>query len=94
MRKEKSERTCSFVLSADDYGTWQCSECGCEWIFVEDGPEENGMRYCPGCGARIATIKIRAFDCTGSGWHDTEWSYGGRENVETSGCVRGQLSKD
>lgn len=32
---------------------YRCSACGCEW-FLEDGsPTENGMNYCPRCGARM-----------------------------------------
>ena len=32
---------------------YRCSACGCEW-FLEDGsPTENGMNYCPHCGARM-----------------------------------------
>ena len=32
---------------------YRCSACGCEW-FLEDGtPEENGMKYCPNCGAKM-----------------------------------------
>lgn len=38
----------------DGWNEWyyRCSACGCEW-FLEDGtPAENGMNYCPRCGAR------------------------------------------
>lgn len=32
---------------------YRCSACGCEW-FLEDGtPAENGMNYCPNCGAKM-----------------------------------------
>lgn len=32
---------------------YRCSACGCEW-FLEDGtPEENGMKFCPECGAKM-----------------------------------------
>ncbi|QEM41046.1 hypothetical protein [Pseudomonas phage vB_PaeM_RP7] len=30
-------------------GLW-FSDCGLEWTFIEDGPKENGMNYCPKCG--------------------------------------------
>lgn len=30
-----------------------CSECGEPWILNEGTPEENNMRYCPSCGARM-----------------------------------------
>lgn len=32
---------------------WECSECKTAWTFPADGPEENGMKYCPVCGRRI-----------------------------------------
>lgn len=32
---------------------YQCSECGYEW-FLEDGnPIDNGMNFCPNCGAKM-----------------------------------------
>ena len=30
-----------------------CSECGCPWTLIEGSPEENGMNFCPSCGARM-----------------------------------------
>lgn len=39
----------------DGWNEWyyRCSACGCEW-FLEDGtPAENGMNYCPRCGAKM-----------------------------------------
>lgn len=43
-----------------DGSHWQCSACGVEWIFMGDGPVENGANYCPKCGADLrpeATIQ-------------------------------------
>ncbi len=28
-----------------------CSACGCPWTLIEGSPEDNGMNYCPNCGA-------------------------------------------
>ena len=28
-----------------------CSECGCPWTLIDGDPEDNGMNYCPNCGA-------------------------------------------
>ena len=28
-----------------------CSECGCPWTLIEGSPEDNGMNFCPNCGA-------------------------------------------
>lgn len=30
-----------------------CSKCGCPWTLIEGSPEENGMNFCPNCGADI-----------------------------------------
>lgn len=28
-----------------------CSKCGCPWTLIEGSPEDNGMNFCPNCGA-------------------------------------------
>lgn len=30
-----------------------CSECEEPWTLIAGTPEENNMRYCPACGARM-----------------------------------------
>lgn len=30
-----------------------CSECGCPWTLIEGSPEDNGMNFCPNCGAEM-----------------------------------------
>ena len=30
-----------------------CSVCGCPWTLIEGSPEDNGMNYCPNCGAKM-----------------------------------------
>ena len=32
---------------------YRCSVCGCEWFLEAGTPAENGMNYCPNCGARM-----------------------------------------
>lgn len=32
---------------------YQCSECGCEWFLENGSPADNGMNYCPHCGAKM-----------------------------------------
>ena len=32
---------------------YQCSECGGEWCLNDCTPEENGMKFCPNCGAKM-----------------------------------------
>jgi hypothetical protein len=45
--------TCAWTQ--DEEGDWMAS-CGLCWLFEDGGPEENGLRYCPGCGKK-ATFK-------------------------------------
>ena len=34
--------------------SWECCGCSLRWEFSDAArPSEHGMRYCPGCGARI-----------------------------------------
>ena len=42
----------------EEYGGWgdtyfRCSICGDEWDLDTGTPVENGMKYCPNCGARM-----------------------------------------
>jgi len=43
-------KTCIWTDQED--GTW-LSECGVLWCFEADGPEENGMKFCPFCGKKL-----------------------------------------
>jgi len=43
--------TCNW--SPDDNGIWG-GTCGITWQFFDDGPAENGAKYCPSCGGLIA----------------------------------------
>ena len=36
-----------------DEDTWQCSACGVLWTFLDGGPEDNEVGYCPNCGAKM-----------------------------------------
>lgn len=33
---------------------YDCSVCGESWTTIEGTPWNNGMRYCPNCGAKMA----------------------------------------
>lgn len=42
------------VTPYTDYDdTYECSECGYGWVFVEGTPKENDANYCPYCGAKM-----------------------------------------
>lgn len=32
---------------------YDCSECGESWTTIEGTPWNNGMKYCPNCGAKM-----------------------------------------
>lgn len=32
---------------------YTCSRCEEPWITIEGTPQENGMKYCPNCGAKM-----------------------------------------
>lgn len=47
---QRDEATCEWTPDNDpDWNTWS-SQCGKTWVFEEDGPAENDMRFCPFCG--------------------------------------------
>ncbi len=35
---------------------YDCSVCGESWVLIEGTPKENGMNYCPHCGAKMESI--------------------------------------
>jgi hypothetical protein len=39
----------------DDPSGWQTG-CGRDWQFIDDGPVENRMDYCMGCGKRVRVV--------------------------------------
>lgn len=44
-----------WIAHEDDWcGTfYTCSACGCDWTTIDGTPQENNMRYCPECGAKM-----------------------------------------
>lgn len=39
---------------------YDCSDCGESWTTIEGTPWDNGMKYCPNCGAPKAAIQKRS----------------------------------
>ena len=37
----------------DGDNTWSCSVCGEPWVLIDGTPKENGMKFCPNCGAKM-----------------------------------------
>ena len=58
-----TERTGHWIecdgFDGDTY--YDCSECGESWATIEGTPWQNGMKYCPNCGAEMLK------------WWETEW---------------------
>lgn len=48
---DKEHRKCKWSEDAEDY--FWVSSCGLQWQFMDDGPKENDMTYCPKCGGRL-----------------------------------------
>jgi len=46
----RNSPTCTW--SHDGIGIWAGS-CGTKWAFTDDGPTENGMRFCHSCGKAL-----------------------------------------
>ncbi len=40
----------------DEDGVWHTA-CGRTWILDNEGPAENGVRYCFCCGKRVEAVK-------------------------------------
>jgi hypothetical protein len=47
--------TCEWHQRLDD--NWQTS-CGNTFVIYEGAPTENGMKYCPYCGASLQEIRM------------------------------------
>jgi hypothetical protein len=61
-RCEAMAASCAWTYDEHSY-SWD-SACGEKWTFMEDGLEENNVRYCHGCGHPVA---IDAIQQSGSG---------------------------
>jgi hypothetical protein len=54
-----SDTSCKWV-EVDEYDctTWE-TDCGRKWEFMADGPVENDIKYCHGCGRSIELVDGR-----------------------------------
>lgn len=55
---DSATATCTWRLVDDESSHWE-SACGESWGFNEGGPEENSMRFCHGCGKRLAIAAMK-----------------------------------
>ena len=52
-KKIKEQKECTFREDGTEECLWYCSNCHDEWLFYEGTPEENNLKYCPHCGAKV-----------------------------------------
>jgi len=48
-------RVCQWRDPGEDDSEWQTG-CGKGWTFIDDGPVENGVKFCPYCGKPLALV--------------------------------------
>ena len=53
------KKECVFREDGTEECLWHCSNCHDEWLFYEGTPEENNLKYCPHCGAKV--IKYESY---------------------------------
>ena len=58
-KKTHEQKECTFREDGAEECLWHCSNCHDEWIFYEGTPEENNLKYCPHCGAKV--IKYESY---------------------------------
>lgn len=58
-KKTKEQKECTFREDGTEEYLWHCSNCHDEWLFYEGTPEENNLKYCPHCGAKV--IKYESY---------------------------------
>ena len=52
---EEQEQKTGNWISEEDYDEiiYKCSVCDEPWVLIEGTPFDNGMKYCPNCGAKM-----------------------------------------
>jgi hypothetical protein len=46
---------CTWLEEEQDCSIWTTS-CDQVWTFFDDGPEENGVKFCPYCGKAVEAV--------------------------------------
>lgn len=49
--KDAERKECFWTSDGDD-SPWE-GTCGIAWTFIDGGPEENQVAYCPQCGGKL-----------------------------------------
>lgn len=55
--KEQEAKTGTWIEKTDYMGDtyYDCSVCGESWTTIDGTPWQNGMNYCPHCGAKMTS---------------------------------------
>jgi hypothetical protein len=70
----------------DDYPVKWETDCGEAFTFIDDGPTENGIRFCCYCGKPLEIRALQPCDeCNGRGYH-LEGHAGMDDGAECSAC--------
>lgn len=54
--RKKQCATCRWIV--EPYGERWDTECGLTWTFSDGTPEENDLRFCPGCGKKAEFVPL------------------------------------
>lgn len=56
-RAQKGVKRCSWWKDMADWdgNTWE-ADCGACWVFIDEGPAQNEMNYCPKCGRKVSVL--------------------------------------
>lgn len=49
----RKAKACTWEHSDDPDMSWWETSCGEAWTFIDGGPAENGMKFCPYCGGAL-----------------------------------------
>ncbi len=61
MSEKMTKKKVTWYESSD--GEWKCTGCDISWFFTDGGPEENGVKFCFGCGKQIGKVEPYQDDC-------------------------------
>lgn len=48
---------CLWRFDDNEFAPVWIAACGAEWCFIDGGPHENNLHYCPQCGKRCLVAK-------------------------------------
>ena len=58
LKEQEADKPKGHWIEKEDYNMdtyYDCSVCGESWTTIDGTPWQNGMNYCPHCGAKMET---------------------------------------